>query len=55
VVIFVLVLFLLLSGWHVRDRMIEIAGSDPERRRMAATIISDVNARRRITQALQMA
>jgi predicted PurR-regulated permease PerM len=42
VVIFFLVFFLLISGHHVRDRVIEIAGA--ERRRVTATIIDDVNA-----------
>ena len=42
VVIFFLVYFLLISGHQVRNRVIEIAG--PERRRMASTIIDDINA-----------
>ena len=42
VVIFFLVYFLLISGQQVRNRVIEIAG--PERRRMASTIIDDINA-----------
>jgi predicted PurR-regulated permease PerM len=44
IVIFFLVYFLLISGHHVRDRVIEIAGPDPERRRTASTIIDDINA-----------
>jgi predicted PurR-regulated permease PerM len=42
IVIFFLVYFLLISGPHVRNRVIEIAG--PERRRLASTIIDDINA-----------
>ena len=42
VIIFFLVYFLLISGRHVRNRVIEIAG--PERRGMASTIIDDINA-----------
>jgi predicted PurR-regulated permease PerM len=44
VVIFFLVFFLLLSGHHVGNRVVDIAGSEPDRRRMAAGIISDINA-----------
>ena len=44
IVIFFLVYFLLISGQHVRNRVIEIAGPDPERRRIASTIIDDINA-----------
>jgi predicted PurR-regulated permease PerM len=40
IIIFFLVYFLLISGHHVRRRLIEIAG--PERR-MASTIIDDIN------------
>jgi predicted PurR-regulated permease PerM len=43
VVIFFLVFFLLISGHQVRDRVVEIAGRDPERRRMTSTIIDDIN------------
>ena len=43
VVVFFLVFFLLLSGHRVRDRLLETAGPDPERRRTAAVIINDVN------------
>lgn len=43
-VIFFLVFFLLLSGQQFRQRVIEIAGPDKERRRRAATIIDDINA-----------
>ena len=44
VVVFFLVLFLLVSGHHVRDRMIEAAGRDSERRRTIAAIVADINA-----------
>lgn len=44
VVVFFLVFFLLMSGRHARDRVVEIAGSDPDRRRMVTTIIADINA-----------
>ena len=44
IVIFFLVYFLLISGHHVRNRLIEIAGPDPARRRTASTIIDDINA-----------
>jgi predicted PurR-regulated permease PerM len=43
-VIFFLVFFLLLSGRHVRARILEVAGPDDERRRTAAMIIDDINA-----------
>ena len=43
-VITFLVFFLLLSGHHVRARVIEIAGPDNERRRTVATIMDDINA-----------
>lgn len=43
VVVFFLTLFLLLSGHHVRDRIVDAAGPDPDRRRLAATIIDDIN------------
>jgi predicted PurR-regulated permease PerM len=43
-VITFLVFFLLLSGHHVRARVIEIAGPDKERRRTVATIMDDINA-----------
>ena len=43
VVVVFLAFFLLLSRRHVRDRLVEIAGPDPERRRMTATIIDDIN------------
>jgi predicted PurR-regulated permease PerM len=42
IVIFFLVYFLLISGQHVRNRVIEIAGR--ERRQLASTIIDDINA-----------
>ena len=44
VVIFFLVFFLLLSGHHVRNRLVEISGPDADRRKTTATIISDINA-----------
>jgi predicted PurR-regulated permease PerM len=44
VVVVFLVFFLLLSGHHVRSRMIEISGPDEERRQTAATIIDQINA-----------
>lgn len=44
VVIFFLIFFLLISGHHVRNRLVEIAGPDAERKRVAATIIDDINA-----------
>jgi predicted PurR-regulated permease PerM len=44
VVIFFLVFFLLLSGHHVRNRLVEISGPDAERRRTTAMIIGDINA-----------
>jgi predicted PurR-regulated permease PerM len=43
VVIFFLIYFLLISGHHVRNRLVEIAGPDAERRQMTATIIDDIN------------
>ena len=42
VVVF-LIFFLLLSGHHVRSRIIEISGPEAERRRLAAQIIDDIN------------
>jgi predicted PurR-regulated permease PerM len=45
VVIFFLIFFLLISGHHVRDRLIEIAGPDAERRRVIATVVAEINAR----------
>jgi predicted PurR-regulated permease PerM len=44
VVIFFLIFFLLISGRHVRNRLVEIAGPQPERKRVTATIIDDINA-----------
>jgi len=44
VVIFFLIFFLLISGHHVRNRLVEIAGPDAERKRVTATIIGDINA-----------
>jgi predicted PurR-regulated permease PerM len=43
-VIFFLVFFLLMSGAHFKNRIIEIAGPQLERRRITATIIDDINA-----------
>lgn len=43
VVIFFLTYFLLISRDHVRDRLVEIAGPDPERRKTTSTIINDIN------------
>jgi predicted PurR-regulated permease PerM len=44
VVIFFLTFFLLVSGHHVRDRFVEIAGRDTDVRRTTATILDDINA-----------
>jgi predicted PurR-regulated permease PerM len=44
VVVFFLVYFLLISGNHIRDRLVEISGPDPDRRRVTATIVNDINA-----------
>jgi predicted PurR-regulated permease PerM len=44
VVIFFLIYFLLISGHHVRNRLVEIAGPDAGRRRTTSTIIDDINA-----------
>lgn len=44
VVIFFLVYFLLISGHHVRNRLVEISGPDAARRRVAAQIVDDINA-----------
>jgi predicted PurR-regulated permease PerM len=43
VVIVFLVLFLLISGHHVRNRLVEIIGSDSDDRRTTATIIDEIN------------
>jgi predicted PurR-regulated permease PerM len=43
-VIFFLVFFLLLSGHHIRSRLIEIAGADVDRRRTVSTIVNDINS-----------
>ena len=43
-VIFFLVFFLLLSGHHIRSRLIEIAGPDVERRRTVTKIVNDINS-----------
>jgi len=44
VVVFFLVLFLLVSGNHVKRRVVEIAGPDPRRKHVVDTIIGDINA-----------
>jgi len=44
VVIFFLIYFLLISGHDVRNRLVDVSGPDPERRRTTATIIDDINA-----------
>ena len=43
VVIFFLIYFLLISGHHVRNRLIEIAGPDRDRQRTAGSIIDEIN------------
>ena len=43
VVVF-LIFFLLLSGHHVRNRIVEVSGPDKDGQRLAARIIDDVNA-----------
>jgi predicted PurR-regulated permease PerM len=43
VVVVFLIYFLLISGHHVRNRLIEIAGRHPESRRTVSTIIDDIN------------
>jgi predicted PurR-regulated permease PerM len=43
-VIVFLVFFLLASGHHFKNRIVEIAGSPLERRRITATIINDIDA-----------
>jgi predicted PurR-regulated permease PerM len=43
VVVAFLTLFLLASGHLVRDRLVEIAGTDGERRRLVSRIIDDIN------------
>lgn len=43
-VIVFLVFFLLLSGHHVRDRLLEISGPDTDHRRTTAKILDDINA-----------
>jgi len=44
VVIFFLTFFLLISGHHVRDRLVEVAGRDTDVRRTTSTILDDINA-----------
>jgi predicted PurR-regulated permease PerM len=43
VVVYFLIFFLLMSGHHVRNRIVEISGPDPQRRKVAAQIIDDIN------------
>jgi len=43
VVIFFLIYFLLISGHHVRDRLVEVSGPDSDRRRTTSMIIDDIN------------
>ena len=43
VVIFFLIYFLLISGHHVRNRLVEIAGPEPGRRRTTSAIIDEIN------------
>src|SRR5688572_3575929 len=43
VVIVFLVFFLLLSGHHVKDRLLEVMGPDTDQQRATATIIDDIN------------
>src|SRR5687768_11091914 len=44
VIIFFLIFFLLISGHQVRDRLVQIAGPDEERRRTALTVVGEINA-----------
>jgi predicted PurR-regulated permease PerM len=44
VVVLFLTLFLLVSGHFFRDRLVEIAGPDSERRRLVGQIVDDINA-----------
>jgi predicted PurR-regulated permease PerM len=44
VVVFFLVFFLLISGHHFRNRLVEVSGPDVERRTKMASIIDDINA-----------
>jgi predicted PurR-regulated permease PerM len=44
VVIVFLIFFLLISGHHVGNRLIEISGPDPEPRRVTSIIIGEINA-----------
>jgi predicted PurR-regulated permease PerM len=43
VVVIFLVFFLLISGHQLRNRVVEIAGREAEQRRLARTIIDDIN------------
>jgi predicted PurR-regulated permease PerM len=44
VIVVFLAFFLLLSGNHVKRRIVEISGPDPDRRRTAAKILEDIDA-----------
>lgn len=44
VIIFFLSFFLLISGHHVRNRLVEVAGPDAQRRRITSTIIDEIDA-----------
>jgi predicted PurR-regulated permease PerM len=44
VVVIFLVFFLLMSGHHVRNRLVEITGPDAEDRRTTAAIVDEINA-----------
>jgi predicted PurR-regulated permease PerM len=44
VVVFFLIFFLLISGHHVRDRIVEVAGRNAGMRETTATILDDINA-----------
>lgn len=44
VVVLFLIFFLLLSGDHLRTRIVEVAGPDPDRQRLASTIMRDVTS-----------
>jgi predicted PurR-regulated permease PerM len=44
VIVFFLIFFLLISGHQVRDRLVEIAGPDAERRRTTSTVVREINA-----------
>jgi predicted PurR-regulated permease PerM len=44
VIVFFLIFFLLISGHRMRDRLVEIAGPDAERRRTVLTVVGEINA-----------